>query len=486
MEEKNSSVKKNIAYDTFYRIVATITPFITAPYIARVIGAEGIGIQSYTQSIQSYFIMFASLGTAIYGSREIARNRDDVRERSKLFWEIEFLCIITTAICFLLFIPLILFSRLYSQIYLVLSFGILGVALDISWFYVGLEKFKSIVTRNTIVKIVELILLFTFVKSSDDLLIYISITVFSLFFSYISYWPGLKKLLAPISLKKIRVFRHLRGVIVFFVPSIASSIYVMLDKPLLGWITKDNYEIGYYQQAQKFIDVLKSLVYVSINSVVGVRMSNLYAKGKMEEIKNQFSLSMNYIFFMGIGAAFGLCAVASNLVPLFYGPGYDRVIPLIYLFSPIVVIIGVSNCLELQYFTPCGRRSESIRYLIVGASVNLVFNLVLIPKFKAYGATVSTLLAETIVTIQYVKNSKSFLRYSFFFKTSWKKLVAGLIMFLAIYPLKNLKLNVVFVILTQVICGVVLYCTVLFILRDEWTIQESKDLFKKVRNLLKR
>ncbi len=486
MDKKKPNVKLNVVYDTLYRILTTITPFVTAPYVARVIGADGIGIQSYTQSIQSYFIMFASLGTAVYGSREVARARDDEKTLSKLFWELELMCILTTSVCFLLWIPLVFRSTEYGKIYLVLSLGVIGTALDISWFYTGLEKFRSIVTRNTVVKIAEIVLLFTLVKSSDDLLIYISISAVTSFLCYVSYWAGLGKLVKKVKLKELRIMRHFKGTLIFFLPSIASSIYLMLDKPLLKWITGDNAEIGYYQQAQKFIDVLKSIVFTSINSVVGVRMSNLYAHDEKEQIRHNFSQSLNYILFMGFGCAFGLSSVAKGLVPLFYGPGYDKVVPLIYLFSPIVIIIGVSNCLEMQYFTPCGRRAESIRYLVVGAVVNLSLNMALIPSLKAFGATLATLIAEAVITIQYIHNSRRFISFKDIWLIGWRKLAAGFLMMCVVLLLGMLEMNTIVLLALQVVTGVIVYAGLLVLFRDMWLISFLRDILTKFHIIRRR
>lgn len=480
MDKKKPDVKLNVVYDTLYRILTTITPFITAPYIARVIGVEGIGIQSYTQSIQYYFILFASLGTSVYGSREIARTRDDRGVMSRLFWELEFLCIITTGICFLFWIPIVATSASYGRIYFVLSLGIIGTALDISWFYVGLEKFRSIVIRNSVVKIAEIVLLFTLVKSSDDLLVYISISAITSFLCFVSYWVGLGKLVDRVHVSELKPLRHFKGTMIFFLPSIASSIYIMLDKPLLAWITKDNAEIGYYQQAQKFIEVLKSLVFTSINYVVGVRMSNLFAHGEHDEMSRQFDSSMNYILFMGFGCACGLSGVAKGLIPVFYGPGYDKVIPLIYLFSPIVIIIGVSNCIELQYFTPCGRRAESIRYLIVGAVVNLCLNLMLIPSMKAFGATLATLIAETTITIQYVVNSRKFVSFFSLLEMAYKKMIAAFIMLFAVILLGRLNINEILRLCVQVVSGVLIYVLLLLAMRDRWFIGFVHDILVKM------
>ena len=73
MKGSNSSLKCNFAYSMMFQIFTMITPFVTAPYVSRVLGPDGIGIQSYTGSIQSYFLLFAALGTASYRKPEIIK-----------------------------------------------------------------------------------------------------------------------------------------------------------------------------------------------------------------------------------------------------------------------------------------------------------------------------------------------------------------------------------------------------------------------------
>ena len=96
---KKQSIKVNYILNTFYQIISLIAPLITAPYISRVLGADGVGIYSYTSSVVAFFTMFAVLGTATYGQRAIAQCRNDKQQLSQRFWEIECLSIITTSIC---------------------------------------------------------------------------------------------------------------------------------------------------------------------------------------------------------------------------------------------------------------------------------------------------------------------------------------------------------------------------------------------------
>ena len=64
-----NSIIKNYIYNLLYQILVIILPIITTPYLARTIGPEGTGIYSYTISIVTYFILFGSLGIALYGQR---------------------------------------------------------------------------------------------------------------------------------------------------------------------------------------------------------------------------------------------------------------------------------------------------------------------------------------------------------------------------------------------------------------------------------
>ncbi|MCI7605933.1 MAG: oligosaccharide flippase family protein [Spirochaetales bacterium] len=475
------SVKKNFIYSTSYQILNVLTPFITAPYISRVLGAEGIGIQSYTQSIQQYFLMFAALGTLSYGAREISMNRNDVYKRSKLFWEIELMTVNTSLLAVVGWVILILFSSKYKVYYTVLTIGIFASMFDISWFFEGIEQFKLEVIRNSFFKILGIICLFIFIKSPNDLLLYIFITTVSTLLSSLSLWPYMKRYLVKVNPREFVFKRHFRETLIYFIPTIATSIYTVLDKTLIGLITNSAAQNGYYQQAEKVINLAKSVVFTAINSVIGVRNSFLFAEKKYDEIHEKIKQSFNFIFFAGFACCFGIMGVAKTFVPLFFGPGYDAVVELLYIFSPIIIIIGISNCLGSQYYTPCGKRKQSANYLIVGSVVNLSLNLLLIPKFGAYGAAVASVAAETAITILYVKYSEGYGDVRLLINTGLKKLVAGIGMFAVVYPMNKILINPLILIVFEIVTGALLYGLLLLVLRDEWMCQIVKTVIFKVR-----
>lgn len=479
-EDNTPSIKRNFIYSTFFQVLSMITPFITAPYVSRILGADGIGIQSYTASYQTYFSLFAALGTATYGAREISRARNDEHQRSVLFWEIEFLTMFTSTISMIGWMFFIIYVKEYQIYYIILSLNILATMFDISWFFKGIERFDLIVVRNTIFKVVGIVCIFVLVKTKDDLLLYIAILALTTLLSNISIWPPIKKYIVKINRKELRICRHLKETFIYFIPTIATSVYVVLDKTLIGLLTHDIFENGYYQQADKIIGMAKSLVFTAINSVVGVRISYLFKENKIYEIRQRIENSINFIFFMGISCMFGIMGIAENFVPLFLGKGYDNVILLLHIMSPILVIVGISNCLGTHYYTPSGRRIESTKYIIMGSVINLGLNLILIPVFGSYGAAVASVIAELVIALLYVTHSNYFVTATMLIRCGYKKFIAGSIMFFIVVVIGKLEFISIVKLLLQLIFGVGVYVIMLFVFRDIWFLSVIKSIMSRI------
>ena len=462
------SLKKNIAISTLYQILLIILPIVTAPYIARVLGPDQSGVYDYTTSIMTYFAMFAALGTASYGVREIARVRDDAAMRSKLFWEIELMTVMTSSVCIVVWFIFIALTPQYKTIYLVLTMGLLSTMFDISWFFAGMEQFKYTVTKNAACKLIGVILMFLFVKKQEDLLLYVIIIISSTMIGNLSMWLYVPRFVEKVDFRTLTFRKHFHETLIYFVPTVATSVYTVLDRTLIGVITKNKAENGCYHYAMQIVNMMKALTFSSLNMVLGSRLSFLFAEKKYDEIKEKIADSTNYILFMGIGICFGMIGVAKRFVPVFLGAGYDRVVTMLILMSPIVIIIGISNCLGSQYFTPAGYRKLSARYIIIGAVVNLLLNLVLIPKFWGYGAIVASLIAEGAITVLYLKNCNGYLRVSTIIKDSWKKLIAGLIMLIVIKVLDGIISSDIVALFVEVAVGFTVYLAAVTLLRDSF------------------
>jgi len=484
---KQPNIKLNYIYRTIYEILIVLIPLITTPYVSRVLGADGVGIYSYTSSIMTYFTLFAALGTATYGEREIARNRDNKELASKLFFEIELLTIITSSICILIWIMFILLSVEYRYYYIALMPLLFSTMADISWFFSGYEQMKYIVLRNSLCKIVGVILLFSLVNEKNDLVTYMIINSVISLVGNLSMWTYLPKMIVKVDLHTLQLKKHFKETLIYFIPTIATSIYTVLDKTLIGIITQDSFQNGYYEQATKIINIVKSVVFTSLNVVMGARISYLFMQKKYDEIKNRIERSISFIFLLGYGSLFGIIAVANEFVPLFFGESYEPVISLLYVMSPLIIIIGISNCLGTQYYTPAGLRLKSAKIIILGSFINLVCNLILIPKLGANGAAIGSLIAELSITILYVIKCDGYLSLRVIIKYSYKRIIAGVIMLFIIKLVDTfIILDALFILLLEIIIGLLVYFVVLFIMKDSLLIEMISLVLKYIVALFKR
>lgn len=478
------SVVKNYLYNAIYQILSIIIPLITTPYLSRVLGAEKIGIYSYTLSITTYFILFGSLGVAMYGQREIAYMQNDISKRSKTFFEIFIMKCCTLFISLVIFYFTFCINGQYSMYYKILILEIIANVIDISWYFQGLEEFKKTVTRNTIVKIISVICIFLFVKNEYDFNKYFYIYVLSNFFGNFTLWLYLPKYVKKVKLKKLEIYKHFKPTISLFIPQIAVQVYTVLDKTMIGMIVDDKSEVGYYEQAQKIIKLLVTIA-TSLGVVMMPRIAATYSEGNMKKVKEYMENSFSFIMFLSFPLMLGMISISSKFVPIFYGDGYDKVIPLIAIISPIIVLIGLSNVMGMQYLLPTKQQNKYTLSVIIGAIVNFTFNLLLIYKWKSIGASIATVIAEFSVTVTQFFLLRKEISVIDVIKSSAKYVFSALIMFLiSIFLGKFIKNNLLSII-CQVLSSSIVYFGLLLLLKDKIIFMGENLIKNKMKKFIK-
>ncbi len=468
------NIKKGVFYVTLLKLTRTFIPVICAPFIGRRLGVENVGIHSFLNSIVAFFMLFASLGTSSYGMREIARTRDDKHKRSIIFWEIEIVSVITSLVTLSAWFVMLFFTDKYTALFLVLSINIISVAVDINWFFNGLEEFLNVTIINFIVRIFSVVSLYIFVRDKSDLFIYFIIMSLTELICNGMLFISAYKFLEHVKISELSIKRHFKETFIYFVPSIATSMYAVLDKTFLGLFNENKTENGYYEQAENIINIAKGLAFNAINTVYGARVSYLFANEDYKKIKDNIYSSINLVMFVGFGCMFGLLGTAKEFVPIYLGEGYDGVVDLLYILSPIIIIIGISNCLGSQYFSPAGKRKESARYILIGACTNVVLNLMLIPLWASKGAACASVIAEILITIFYLYHANIFLNLLIVFKTSVKKFLAGVVMYFVVINTNFITNGEIYNLIIKVFVGIISYIVILFLLRDTWIIQMLK------------
>ena len=475
---KKKSVAKNYIYNLAYQILILIVPLFTTPYLSRVLGAEAIGIYSYTLSIVTYFVLFGSLGVAMYGQREIAYLQDNKHDRSKTFFEILIMRFITLGISLFMFYLGFCIRGDYSMYYKILILEILANSLDISWYFQGLEEFKRTVIRNTIVKLISVFCIFTLVKDVRDLNKYFFIYVLSNLIGNLSLWIYLPRFTEKVSFKELKVFRHFKPTIALFIPQVAVQIYTVLDKTMIGTIVLDKSEVGFYEQAQKIVKLLLAIA-TSLGTVMVPRMANTFANGDNNKLQEYMNKSFNFVLLLAFPLIFGIISISNKFVPIFYGDGYDKVVYLIINISPIILMIGLSNVIGTQYLLPTKQQKKFTISVVIGAIVNFVLNMIFIRWWQSIGASIATVLAEFTVTgVQFYLVRKE-IKLRDVIKMAKNYLIASIIMLIVSFLIGAFISNNLVSITCQVIGGCIVYITLLIIMKDDMAYQ-GVNMIKKI------
>lgn len=451
-----TSPKKNFIYNVMYQILILIIPLITAPYLSRVVGSEGIGIFSYTYSIVYYFMLLTLLGVNNYGNREIAKVRDSKKELSKTFWSIYSFQILMGTLMLIIYIAyLLLFNIDYKLLSFIEIIYILSAILDINWFFYGMEEFKKTITRNTILKIGTLFLIFIFVKKSTDLWKYTLIMASMTLLSQLILWFFMKGKIDFVKIKIKDIKKHIKPNIILFIPVIAVSIYKIMDKVMLGSLTNIN-EVGFYENAEKIINIPITII-ATLGTVMLPRITNMISNGQKKEVDKYINKSIEFVMFLSLAMCIGLICVGYDFAPVFFGKEFQKTGILIVLLSITLPFISFANVIRTQYLIPFGKDKVYMKSVIYGAISNFIMNLIFIPKFESIGACIGTITAEIFVMLYQFYYMRKEYKFGNLFKTIIPFILTSIIMFEVIYPLNYLIPNKIIKILVQVLVGVIIY-----------------------------
>lgn len=461
-----------------------MTPLITAPYISRVLGADGVGTVSYVESIASYFTLFAAMGITTYGQREISYVQNSPEKRSVIFWSTKLLSLCTTAIAMAAYL---LFASQQQQrvIYYIFTLNILNVALDTTWFFYGMEEFGKIVLRNSVVKVLNLAYIFLAIRTEADLPQYaFGHTAFA-FAATASLWLSLPKYVQRVPVKQLHPLRDLKVVLALFVPTIAVQVYTVLDKTMIGVITQSAFENGYYEQAMKISKMVLAVI-TALGTVITPRIGYYFERKDTEQIQNLTYKSYRFAWFLGIPLCLGLILVAENFVPWFFGPGYEPVAGLLQVLALLIVVIGISGVTGAQYLVPTKREKLLSASVILGACTNFLLNMFMIRIWGATGAAIASVIAETVVTVSQLYFVRKELTVTRILKEGIPYYIAGGVMGFWLLIVRRWMPASIIGTAVLVVTGAAVYFGMLLVLKDEFFLSNMGKIVSKVLEKWKR
>ena len=399
-------VLKNYAYNLSYQLLLIILPIITTPYVTRVFSSEALGTYSFFNSIVTYFILLATLGVANYGTKEISGNRTIIR---KNFWGIYTLQLGSSIFSFVLYVLLgLALPAMKNPVAYILGFSLISKGLDISWLFQGLEDFRKITVRNITVKLAGVISIFLFIRTSNDLYLYVFLlTTFELL-GQLSMWIPAKEFIGAPHFDLMYAKRHLKPVILLFLPQIAISLYVTLDSTMLGVLASAR-DVGIYDQALRLVNILLTLV-TSLGSVMLPRVSNLLSSGEHKAVNKMHEMSFLIYNLVIFPIMAGMLIVNDDFVNFFLGQDFQEARYAIAIMIFRMFFIGWTNIMGIQILIPHNKNKEFMLSTTIPAIISVGLNLLFLPKLGYIGAAIVSVLTEALVWVIQLFYTRSYLR----------------------------------------------------------------------------
>ncbi len=456
-----ASVKKNFLYNVGYQILQITLPLITSPYLARILGADGVGTYSYINSIATNFVLFGMLGISNHGSRSIAMAGKDRKIRSDVFSRIYSIQLISASIvnvAFILYATLI--AKQYTALLLLQVPHVMSALFDITWLFNGRENFKTTTLRNCFVKITSVVLIFIIVKDRSDIDKYLIIMGMSFLVSQLIMWIQVKKHVDLIGLHFSKIKEDIVPIIVLFVPIIAYTIYRLMDKIMLGSMTGSMVQVGWYENAEKIISIPVGLI-TALGVVMLPRMSYLTAVGKEDSTQSVIETSFIFASIIAFSTGFGLIGCGKRLALVFFGKEFDGCGDLIMLLACSIPFIAWANVIRTQFLIPKKKDSIYLLSTMTGAILNFCINILLIPILGAQGAVIGSIIAEaSVFIVQFVKTKKE-IDYFSFFRQIIPYVAMTCLMCIGVYQVGKITDDTVLGLIIQVMLGIVLFCIML-------------------------
>lgn len=490
MAEKKS-VKFNYLMNMLLTASNIIFPFITFPYVSRILMPDGLGKISFAQSCVSYFTMFAMLGIPTYGIRLCAKVRNDKEQLSKAVQELFILNSMAGIVAYLaLAVSIFVIPEFRAEraLFWVNSFTVLFNVIGVEWLYKALEEYSYITVRSLAFKVLSIVLMFALVHTKEDYVIYGAIAIIANVCSYGFNFLHLRKVVPIIRPAKYEFKKHWGPILTFFMVTCATTIYTSLDSVMLGFMSTDAM-VGYYNAAVKMKKVLVTMV-TAFGAVLLPRVSFYYQNKMFDDFRNIARKAFNYVIVVAFPISMYFMLMAQESILFLSGDAYKPAIIPMMIIMPTVFLIGLSNLTGMQILVPQGKERVVLVSVICGAVLDATINYIYIPKIGAAGASLGTTLAELLVLAVQVVALKDvigqYLKGIQFGKIGAANIIATVVTYGAKYVVaRTLTTNAFILLSTTAVVFALTYFFVLLLTKERFT-QDYLWGFLKKKLLIKR
>ncbi|MFZ4615374.1 MAG: flippase [Rectinemataceae bacterium] len=467
---KAPSIKRNFIANAAMTTLNFLVPLLTFPYVSRVLGPEGIGRVGFALSVVANFSMFACLVGTIYGTREIARSRNDKKQLDIVFSELFILHSSANILALLFFILTVLSVgqfRLELPIFLVASGYLLASALGIDWLYQGLESYGFIFFRNLAAKLISVLLLFLLVTGPKEVVSYTLVSISALLVGNV--WNLIGSIgRVRFTLHGIKPFRHLRGISTFYVISIFTVLSVNVDKTIIGLVA-GTAALGLYSLADKVVFIGVSIT-SSLSVVILPRVAYAFANNDLDELHRGLRLSWKFALFLALPLAIGTGLMSPDIVELFGGPRFIAASIPLALLSVNIFSITMAYIFGVQVLCARGKEAHYLMTLAMGVGTMLIGMLILTPRFGIAGSALAMVLSYAVQAVSQFVLAREHLRGVMIFREDYRFLLSSLAMLGAVASIRLIPgfslLEPVFRLAFGASCGIGVYFIALLFFKE--------------------
>ncbi len=304
------SVLKNFLSLGLVQISNYFLPFITFPYLIRVLGVEKFGLINFAKATVMYFLILVDYGFNLTATRDVSIHRNDKKKLDEIFSNVMATKIVLFFLSTILFFFMVFCFEKFSKdlIVYIITFGmVIGYVLNPIWFFQGVEEMKYISILDFISKLFSSVAIFLFVNDKDD--IYMVAFLYSLGFiisGIIAIIIIVCKFQINFTLPSLRIIKQtLKDGWQVFLSRIFVSLYTTINVFFLGILT-DNIAVGYYTIVDKIISAI-GVIYNIANQAVYPYITRVYDEdvnnfwGIIKKLSIIFLITSIIIFIIFLG-----------------------------------------------------------------------------------------------------------------------------------------------------------------------------------------
>ncbi len=468
-------IAKNYIYNIIFQMLVLLVPLVLSPYLVRTLGSYNLGIYSYISSMASIITTISLLGTYDYGCRQIAYTRDSNKKSAQNYNEIFTLRLILGVIATIIYLIVAIIERKYFFYFVLYYLWVIASFVDPSWFFVGEEDMRPTAIKNSCIKLFTVGLIFLLVHNSDHLVRYLIIMAGTTLLANSILFMQLNRYSVKKQLSLNNWKSHCKESLALFWPQVASLFYLQVDKVMLRVLASNIDEVSYYDYGEKIVTIPLTFITV-LSTVMMPRIANEYKKDNMSAVCDLLSRAAGFSLMLAFPMMFGMMICAPKLVPWYLGENYTSTIGVIICISPMIITNALASISGNQYFVATNQTKIILKAYVSAATVNIIINYLLIPRFDCLGAGIATVVSAIVsVIIQYYYMNKqigikSVLLYGI------KYLFLALPMAIIIFIIGMKREATVSTTVVQVVAGLLSYVVALLLIQDE----NMKTLLKKM------